>query len=105
MNQNVTAIVEILKTRPENEPLGLLTALNASQMVFSDSENFVQFAVKGDRDVNKVKVSYDNGADLFNVEFFNINLRRKEMVRELGEVKGLYDDQLVQAIWRKCVLV
>ena len=98
-------MVEQINQRPTNEPLRIFSALGASNMVYSDEDNFVQFSVKGDRDVNKVKVIYDQGQDLYNIEFYNINLRRKEMVKKLETLTGMFNDQLTDAIWRRVVLV
>ena len=102
MNQTVTTMVEQLNRQPEHEPLRLFTALNASEMVHGD--DFVQFKVKGDRDVNKVKVIYDAGQDLYNVEFWNINMR-KITFNMVDSISGLYNDQLTDAVWRRVVLV
>lgn len=102
MNQIVKTMVEQINRRPEREPLRLFTALGASQMVHGD--DFVQFAVKGDRDVNKVKVIYDSGNDLYNIEFWNINMR-KISFKKVDDIKGLYNDQITDAVWRRVVLV
>ena len=70
MNQIVETMVEQINRRPEGEPLRLFTSLGASLMVHGD--DFIQFKVKGDRDVNKVKVIYDEGQDLYNIEFSQV---------------------------------
>jgi len=105
MNQIVETMVEQVNRKPSNEPLKLFTALNASQIVYSDKDNFVQFAVKGDRDVNKVKVIYDEGQDLYNVEFWYIKVGMKMIMDKKDEMTGLFNDQVTDAIWRRCVIV
>ncbi len=102
MKQIINDMVEAINQKPRNEPLPLLTALNASQMVYSDAENFVQFKVKGDKGINKVKVIYDEGEDLYNVEFWSIRGLKFNMK---DSIKGLFFDQLTQAIWRGVVIV
>ena len=100
MNQTITDMKITLGRRPTNEPLVLLKALRASDGVYGD--DFIQFKVKGDRDVNKIKVIYNYGQDLYDVEFYNqrgLNCNMKD------KIEGLYNDQLVDAIWRRVVLV
>lgn len=104
MNQIIETMVEQINQKPQNEPLRLFTALGASKMVYSDKENLVQFSVSGDKGVNKVVVKYDKGADLYNVEFWNINMRDVTM-NKVDEVLGVYNDQLTDIIWRRCVVV
>jgi len=104
MNQTVQTMVEQVNQRPRNEPLKLFTALGAGQIVYSDKDNFVQFSVKGDRDVNKVVVKYNMGSDLYDVEFWNINMRKVTM-KKVDEEIGLFNDQVTDAIWRRVVLV
>ncbi len=102
MNQTVQSILDQTNRRPENESLRLFTALGASEMVYSDNDNFIQFKVKGDRDVNKVKVIYDAVQDLYNVEFY----KQRGLKCDLKDtISGLYDDSLVNAIWRRVVEV
>jgi len=103
MNQVVETMVEQINRRPEREPLRLFTSLGASQMVYGD--DFVQFAVKGDRDVNKVKVIYDSGNDLYNIEFWYIKVGIKMIMDKKEEMIGLFNDQVTDAIWRRVVLV
>lgn len=103
MNQIVETMVEQINRRPERESLRLFTALGASQMVHGD--DFIQFKVKGDRDINKVKVIYDEGQDLYNVEFWDIRIGRKMVMNKKDEIKGLFNDQVTDAIWRRCVIV
>jgi len=103
MNQVVETMVEQINRRPEREPLRLFTALGASQMVHGD--DFVQFSVKGDRDVNKVKVIYDSGNDLYNIEFWYIKVGIKMIMDKKEEMIGLFNDQVTDAIWRRCVIV
>ncbi len=105
MNQIVETMVEQVNRRPEKEPLKLFTALNASQIVYSDKDKFVQFKVKGDRDINKVKVIYDEGQDLYNVEFWDIRIGSKMVMDMKEEIKGLFNDQVTDVIWRRCVIV
>lgn len=105
MNQTITTMIEQINRRPTNEPLRIFTALEASNMIYSDKDNFVQFSVKGDKDVNKVKVTYDYDQDLYNVEFLNINLRRKEMVKSIDTISGVFNEDLTDTIWRGVVEV
>ena len=105
MNQIVETMVEQINRRPQNEPLKLFSALGTSQMVYSDKDNFVQFKVQGDRDINKVKVIYDVGQDLYNVEFWDIRVGSKMVMDKKDEMTGLFNDQVTDAIWRRCVLV
>lgn len=105
MNQTITTMLEQMNLRPTNEPLRLLTALGAKDMLFSDKDNFVQFSVKGDKGVNKVKVSYNEGQDLYDIEFLNINMRREEMVKVIDTVTGIFNEDLTDTIWRGVVIV
>ncbi len=102
MKQIITDMVEAINQRPDNEPLPLLTALSASQMVYDEKENYIQFKVKGDKGINKVKVIYDEGADLYNVEFWSIRGLKFNMK---DSIQGLFFDTLTQAIWRRVVIV
>ena len=73
MKQIITDMIEAINQKPEREPLKLLTALNASQMVYSDKENFIQFKVKGDKGINKVKVIFESAIfDLRIQAFFDV---------------------------------
>lgn len=101
MKTELTQTIEILNMKPTNEPFGLLRSLQASQMIYSDNDNFVMFKVKGDRQINKVKVIL-NVMDTFDVEFYNI--RGLKCVMK-DEIKDIYNDQLVQAIWKRVVHV
>ena len=102
MNQTIKDIVNVTNRTPEREQFKLFTALQATQMVYSEKDNFVQFKVKGDRDVNKVKVIYDYDADLYNLEFYKIRGLKCE---SRGGVIGLYNDQVTDAIWKRVVLI
>ena len=101
MKTELTQTIEILNMKPQNEMFGLLRSLQASQMIYSDKENFVMFKVKGDRGINKVKVIL-NAMDTFDVEFWNI---RDITCNRKDEIKDIYNDSLVQAIWNRVVLV
>jgi len=105
MNQIIETMVEQVNRKPESEPLKLFTALNASQIVYSDEDKFIQFKIRGDRDVNKVKVIYDEGQDLYNVEFWDIRVGSKMVMDKKDEMKGLFNDQVTDAIWRRCVII
>ena len=105
MNQTVSTMLEQIDRRPSNEPLKLLTSLRAKDVIFSDKDNFVQFSVSGDKGVNKVKVTYDTSDDFYNVEFLNINLNRKEIVKTVDSINGVYNEELTDTIWRGCVIV
>ena len=98
-------MIEQINRKPEREPLRLFTALRQSDMVYSDEENYIQFAVKGDKGVNKVKVTYNYGDDLYDIEFLNINLRREEMVKTIDSIGGVFNEDLTDMIWRGCVIV
>lgn len=74
-------------------------------MVYSDKDNFVQFKIQGDRDINKVKVIYDIGQDLYNVEFWDIRVGSKMVMDMKDKITGLFNDQVTDAIWRRCVIV
>ncbi len=101
MKTEISQTVEILNMKPQNEMFGLLRSLQASQMVYSDKDNSVMFKVKGDRGINKVKVIL-NIMNTFDVEFWNI---RGITCNRKDEIKDIYNDQLVQAIWERVVLV
>lgn len=102
MKQTLQDTVKAVNQYPEREPLRLFTALNASQLVFSDEENYIQFKVKGDKGINKVKVIYDEGADLFNVEFWSI---RGVKTKLKGSIIGLGWENITQVIWKAVVIV
>lgn len=102
MNQTIKDIVNTTNRTPEREQFKLFTALQATQMVYSEKDNFVQFKVKGDRDVNKVKVIFDNDADLYNLEFWKIRGLKCDLK---DTITGLYNDQVTDAIWRRVVLI
>lgn len=97
-------MVEQINRKPENEMFPLFTALRARNMGYSDKENKVQFFVSGDKGVNKVVVKYDEGSDLYNVEFWNINLNREDPSKQIDQQNGVYFDQLTDTIWRGVVI-
>jgi len=100
MKQIVKNMIDSINRRPENEPLPLFSALGVSRVVYS--EDFVQFKVKGDRGVNKVKVIYDEGQDLYNVEFWNI---KGLNCKKVNSINGVFFDILTDIIWRGVVHV
>lgn len=100
MNQTVSTMVEQINQIPERESFRLFSALGASEMVHG--EDFVQFKVKGDRDVNKVKVIYDDGQDLYNIEYYK---QRGCNIKKVDSISGIFNDQLTNAIWRRVVIV
>jgi len=110
MNQVVETMLDQINRRPEHEPLKLFTALRADKITYSDKENMLQFAVKGDNEdkINRVVVRYDYGQDLYNIEFWDCRILTREpyiVQDKIEEVKGIFCDQLTDLIWRKCVIV
>ena len=102
MNQIVTDMLKALNQKPTNEIFGLLQSLNAKPIGYSDDNNTLEFKVKGDKGINYVKVSFDMGQDLYNVELGTI---RKFAYNKKDEIKGLFWDNIVDAIWRRVVIV
>jgi hypothetical protein len=75
-----------------------LAQLGASK--FTYGHNFVQFSVKGKK-FNKVVVEYDEVHDEYNLQLWKIDLDTEEydsMTKLVKEMKGLYFDQLSDAI-------
>lgn len=95
-------MVELLQQRPSKEPLPLLIALGAKQMVFDDASNTIQFKVKGDRGINYVRIHIDVGADLYDVDF---GVFRKFELKIKESLKGLGWEGLVDLIWGRVVIV
>jgi len=102
MNQIIKTMIEQVNRKPEREMLPLFIALGAKNMTYSDKDNSISMKVKGDRDVNYLKVSYNQGSDLYDVEFGKI---RKFKYEVLETVTGLYNDMVTDAIWRRVVLI
>lgn len=99
MKQEIKTMIETINQRPRNEFLPLFSALGARDILFSDENNSVQFKVKGDKGIKAVVVKYDEGADLYDVEFFG------RMFKSVRQIKGLFCDQLTQTIWEGVVIV
>jgi len=76
--------------------------LGAYNFSYSDKDMSFQFMFKGSKKASLFKISYDDGQDLFNLEFGKIG-RKKD--KELGiysmfynkteEIEGVYVDQVV----------
>jgi len=109
MNQIIETMIEQVNQKPKNEPLRLLTALQADHMAYSNTEKSLKFKVKGDRkDINTVVVKYDEGIDLYDIEFHMCKILRKYpyiINEKRDEIKGVYFDQLTDLIWKRCVIV
>jgi len=98
-------IVKLLHHCPEKELLPLTAAIGAKD--FTGGKDFVQFKVKGDKGINKVVIRL-NGLDLYDVEFWDIRMLRKEpwLIQEKkDEAKDIYTDKLVETVWRGVVHV
>jgi len=104
----VKAMLDQINQYPPRESLKLFTALNAKDIVYQDRKGdkdaFVQFKVTGDKSpkINKVRVIYDYGMDLYNIEFWYIRGTQHKIVKKIN---GLYNDQLTDTIWRNVVIV
>jgi hypothetical protein len=105
----VESMLDQINQYPPKESLKLFTALNARDIVYQDRKGdkdaFVQFKVTGDKGINKVKVIYDYGMDLYNVEFWNIRGYDSAKWKKVKSIDGLYNDQLTETIWRNVVIV
>ena len=111
----VKEMINQINQYPPRESLKLFTALNATDFVYQDmsdwgsegkgkNDAYVQFKVTGDKDpkINKVRVIYDYGLDLYNIEFWYIRGTQHKIVKKIN---GLYNDQLTETIWRNVVIV
>ena len=104
----VKEMIKQINQYPPKESLRLFTALNAKDIVYQDRKGdkdaFVQFKVTGDKSpkINKVRVIYDYGMDLYNIEFWYIRGTQHKIVKKIN---GLYNDQLTETIWRNVVIV
>jgi len=105
----VKAMIDQINQYPRHESLKLFTALNAKDIVYQDRKGdkdaFVQFKVTGDKGINKVKVIYDYGYDLYNVEFWNIRGYDHTKWKKVNTESQIYGDQLTNLIWRNVVIV
>ena len=95
-------MIEQVNRKPDREMLPLFSALGAKNMTYSDKDNSISMKVKGDRDVNYLQVKYNEGSDLYDIEFGKI---RKFKYEKLETIVGLYNDQVTMAIWRRVVLI
>ena len=107
----VKEMIKQINQYPPKESLRLFTALNAKDIVYQDRKGdkdaFVQFKVTGDKSpkINKVKVIYDYGLDLYNIEFWYIRGFDHTKWKLVKKINGLYNDQLTETIWRNVVIV
>jgi len=76
---------------------GTLSELRAKNFVYGD--HFVQFSVSAS-DYNKVVVIYDESADLYNVQLWNIDMELVES-KLVSEYKGVYCDELSGLVARE----
>ncbi len=63
------------------------------------SKNTLHFSFKGSRKTNKCKITL-NGVDLYDVEFFKLNLRAADPCPLINSYNNIYCDQL-QGIFEK----
>lgn len=102
MKTELEQMLKALNQKPTNEMFGLLQSLNAKPIGYSDENNTIEFKVKGDKQINYLKVSLDEGQDLFNVELGTIRKFKYTMKKTID---GLFWDNIVDAIWRGVVIV
>jgi len=95
-------IVRQLHACPENECLPLTACLQAGDFVAM--KDGVMFKVKGDKGVNKVVVKL-NAMDTYDIEFWYIKVGTKIIQNKVNEVNGIYNDHLVDTVWRNVVIV
>ena len=104
MNKQIaqTILEQIQESRIPNEPyLNFLRVVKASQMVVL--EDGVQFRVSGDKFSGKVVIKL-NAMDLYDVEFWKVNLSKFE-IKKVDEVNDVYNDQLLEVLWNRIVIV
>lgn len=102
-NQIAETIVEqINASRIPNEPyLKFFKAVKASQIV--TLEDGIQFRVKGDRFAGKVVIKL-SPADLYDIEFWNVSME-PFVCEKVYEMKGIFNDQLLEVLWNQIVIV
>lgn len=107
MNQIIQTMIEQINQRPRNEMLPILKALNASDILYDEKRNQIQFRVRGDKGINKVVVTL-TAKDLYDVEFWNCQIVEQDpyIIKEKKDtVKDLYAENLCQTIWEGVVIV
>ena len=77
--------------------------LGAKDIFYSNEDNSFQFKFKGSKTANYFKMSYDEGKDLFNLEFGKISKKKDKdlgiMLPDYKVVKileGVYIDQVIE---------
>ena len=105
-NQIAQTIYKQIKTAElPNEPfLNFFKAVKAKDLVAL--EDGIQFRVKGDKFAGKVVIKL-NAMDTYDIEFWNIQLGPDDLfiVEKVDEVKDIYNNQLLEALWRRIVEV
>ena len=61
---------------------------------FSGDSGMVQFGFKGNRSMNKCRIEYDRGLDLYNFSLWRIRGGKNPSAKEVYRVDGIYFDQL-----------
>lgn len=110
MDDVCKTIYEHLNRKPRNEMFPLLPALSAKNMQYSNSESFLKFkfADPDNKGLNTVIVKYNKETDLYDVEFWNCKILKKDpyiINDHIKTIDGIYAENLTQIVWGECVTV
>ena len=102
-NQIGKTIYEQINTSklPKEPYLRFFKAVKARDLV--TLEDGLQFRVKGDKFAGKVVVKL-NTMDTYDVEFWDIRLN-EGIIEKVDEVKDVYNNQLLETLWNRIVIV
>jgi hypothetical protein len=79
-----------------------LAYVGANQFMYGedDGKPYLQFKASGSKIQRggRIRVLYDAGQDLYNVELWRVNMRAKEPVKRLRHAEGVYAENLRSVI-------
>lgn len=106
INEIATTIYrQIAQSKLPAEPyLQFFKAVKAKDLV--ELKNGLQFRVKGDKFAGKVVITL-NEMDTYDIEFWNIQLGPDDLfiVEKVDEINDIYNDQLLETLWNRIVIV
>lgn len=83
---------ETLKTLWKQIGMNKLSVMvGATNIAFSNEENYISFKFKMNKKVNHCRIQYNAGADLYNMEFSKVG---RVDFKSVQSINGIYADQL-----------
>lgn len=101
MNQTNRTTLEHINAPIPKEPCHFTQAAKAT-ISYSNEEGWVAMRVYGDRFKGAIRVKYNHGTDLYDVEFFKVV---KLHVKTVNKREGVYFDELAQYLWNETFIV